>query len=138
MIQYALMCGILSSISRDTAICRISSKPVVFPMCYSAVLSGWNASGMNVTNPCVSSCKLAQLEQVIDAILFGFDMPVEHRAVGVQSELMRRARDVEPLIAGNFVVADDAPHAIARKSRRRRPAWNPYRRRAIVPAFRGC
>src|ERR1035438_4910065 len=50
------MCGMLSSISRATAMFLISAKPVVFAMCCKAVLSGWNASGMYVTKPCVSSC----------------------------------------------------------------------------------
>jgi hypothetical protein len=40
MTQYALMCGTLSSIRRATAMFFRSSKPVVFGMCESAVLSG--------------------------------------------------------------------------------------------------
>src|ERR1700683_3311282 len=50
---------------------------------------------------------------MIDAILFGFDMPVEHGAVGMEAELMRSAGNVEPLRARDFVIANDAPHAIA-------------------------
>ena len=49
------MCGMLSSIRRATAMFFRSSKPEVFGMCSSGVLSGWNASGMNVTKPRVSS-----------------------------------------------------------------------------------
>ena len=56
MIQYAFTCGTLSSISRLTAIVRRSITALGFLMCASPVLSGWNASGMNVWNPPVSSC----------------------------------------------------------------------------------
>ena len=40
MIQYALMCGMLSSIRRATAMFLMSRKPVVFGICCSGVLSG--------------------------------------------------------------------------------------------------
>ena len=38
--------------------------------------------------------QLAQLHQVIHAILFGFDVTIQHRAVGFQPELMRGPRDL--------------------------------------------
>ena len=67
---------------------------------------------MNVTKPCVSSCNARRRHQVIDAILVGFDVAVQHRAVGMQPQLMRRARHVEPLVAGDFVIANDAADAL--------------------------
>ena len=72
--------------------------------------------------------QLAQPQQVIHAVLFGLDVAVEHGAVGVQPHLMRDARHLHPLLAGDLVIADDAPHAIVRKFRRRRRASNPCRR----------
>ena len=86
------------------------------------MLSGWNASGMKVWKPRVSSCKLAQLQQVIHAVLRGLDVAVEHGAVGVQAHLVRGAGHLEPLLAGQLVIADDAPHALVRRSPRRRRA----------------
>ena len=58
MIQYALMFGMLSSSSRDTAIIFRSSAPVVNlkPRRSKTVFSGWNASGMNARKPPVASC----------------------------------------------------------------------------------
>ena len=61
--------------------------------------------------------QLAQLDQVIHAVFFGLDVTVEHGAVGVQPELMRDARTFQPLFAGHFVIADDAPHAVAKNFR---------------------
>ena len=56
MIQYDLMCGKLSSISRATAIAFRSSKPVVSGSFIAGASQGWKASGMKVTKPPVSSC----------------------------------------------------------------------------------
>jgi len=50
--------------------------------------------------------------QVMHPVLFGFDMAVEHGAVGLQAELVRGARDFEPLIAVDLVVTNDAAHAL--------------------------
>src|SRR6266446_6406112 len=77
--QYDLTCGKLSSTRRLTAICLMSSMPVVVKRCCSGVFAGWKASGMKVWKPPVSSCK---------------------------------ARGFEPLIAVNFVIADDVAHAV--------------------------
>ncbi|MEI9811370.1 MAG: hypothetical protein WDO18_01270 [Acidobacteriota bacterium] len=57
-------------------------------MCSISVLSGWKLSGMKVWKPLVSSCRGAKFQQVVDAILFGFDVTVKHRAVGVQPQLV--------------------------------------------------
>ncbi len=54
---------------------------------------------------------------MVDAILVGFDVAVEHRAIGVQSQPVRGARRFEPFFARNFVVADHPPHAIAENLR---------------------
>ena len=48
---------------------------------------------------------------MIDAFLFGLDVSVEHRGVRAQADFMRRARDVEPLLPADLVVADNFPHA---------------------------
>ena len=51
-------------------------------------------------------------EDVVDTILFGFDVPVEHGAVGVQAHLVRDASGVDPFLASQLVVTDDAAHAL--------------------------
>ena len=61
--------------------------------------------------------QLAQLHQVIGAVLFVFDVPVEHGAVGAKPQPVRRARGFQPLRAVDFVVADDAPHALVKDFR---------------------
>src|SRR5712692_4094196 len=54
--------------------------------------------------------ELAQQQQVLDTLLFCFDVAVEHGGVRAQADLMRRARNVQPLLAGNLVVADYFAH----------------------------
>ena len=54
--------------------------------------------------------QLAQQQQVLDALLFGFDMAVKHGRVRAQAELVRGARDVQPLLAAHLVVADHFAH----------------------------
>ena len=58
--------------------------------------------------------KLAQPEQVIQAVFRGLDVAVEHGAVGMQAHLVRDAGGIDPLLAGQLVIADDAPHAIVK------------------------
>ena len=55
-IQNALTCGMLSSISRETACTRSVSVALGAGSFRIWLLSGWNASGMNAWNPPVSSC----------------------------------------------------------------------------------
>ena len=55
--------------------------------------------------------QFAQLEQMIDALFFGLDVAVKHGGVGAQANLVRGARDVEPLLPADFVVADNFAHA---------------------------
>ena len=57
--------------------------------------------------------QLAQLDQVIDAVLFIFNVTVEHGAVGMQAEFVSDPRGLQPFGAVDFVIADDAPHALA-------------------------
>src|SRR5260370_14347562 len=52
--------------------------------------------------------QFAELDQVIDAVLFILDVTVEHGAVRMKTELMGDAGGVEPLLAGQLVVANDA------------------------------
>ena len=48
---------------------------------------------------------------MLDALFFGLDVAVEHGGVGAQADLVRGAGDIEPLLAADFVVADDFAHA---------------------------
>ena len=54
----------------------------------------------------------AQPHHVIHAILFVLNVAIEHRAIRLQSDLMGDARRVDPLIAIDLVVADDAAHPV--------------------------
>jgi len=54
----------------------------------------------------------AELQQMIDAVFIVLDVTVEHGRVRLQSDLMRRARCLQPFVAVDLVVADNVPHAI--------------------------
>src|SRR5712671_137491 len=56
----------------------------------------------------------AQSEQVIDAVFVILDVAVEHGCVGFQSYLMSQSGGVEPLIAIDFVVADDVSNPVGK------------------------
>ena len=106
------MCGMLSSIRRATAMFLISSKPVVFGMCCSGVLSGWKASGMKVTKPLVSSCSSRSAPGDRRDPLRSRCGRRAWCSCDCKPELMRDARCLEPLVAVDLVVADDAAHAL--------------------------
>ena len=53
----------------------------------------------------------AQFHQVIDPLFFGFDVSIEHGGIGGQTVLVGLFGRIEPDLAADFVVADDAPHA---------------------------
>ncbi len=100
------MCGTLSRSSRDTAIVRSASIAVGAGKPFIPLPSGWNASGMNACMPDVSSCRCAQTQQMVDAVLERFDVPVEHRRVGPDAQQVGHAVHFEPLVAGRLVVGD--------------------------------
>src|SRR5579883_2128506 len=54
----------------------------------------------------------AELEQVVDPVFVVFDVAVEHGGVGFEAYLVGYAGGVEPLIAIDFVVADDVADAV--------------------------
>src|SRR5215472_793693 len=54
----------------------------------------------------------AQFDQVVDAVFVVLYVTVEHGGVRLQPDLMRQARGIEPLIAVDFVVADDVADAV--------------------------
>ena len=54
----------------------------------------------------------AQLEQVIDAVFVVFDVAIEHGRVGFQTDLVGELRGLEPLVAVDFVIADDVADAV--------------------------
>ena len=58
-----------------------------------------------------------QLEQVVHAIFIIFDVTVEHCRIRLQADLMGQLRGIEPLIAVNFVVADDMAYTIGKNLR---------------------
>ena len=105
------MCGTLSSRSREAAMTRRSSWPVEAGRCASGVFSGWNASGMSPGMPAGLVLQVAQPQQVVDALLDRLDVPVEHRRVGPDALAVALARDLEPALARDLVLADDVAHA---------------------------
>src|ERR1700736_732693 len=50
---------------------------------------------------------------MIDTVLFGFDVAIQHGAIRFQPEPMGRARNVQPLPAIDLVIANDAADAVA-------------------------
>ena len=114
MIQYAFTFGTLSRRSRETAIIFRSSEPAVCrqPRRSKTVFSGWKASGMKARKPPVSSCSVAQAQQVVDPLLVGLDVPVEHRAVRRDAEPVRGAVGVEPEVRVLLARRDQPAHAV--------------------------
>ena len=49
---------------------------------------------------------------MVDAIFVVFDVAVEHGRVRLEADLVRQTGGFEPLIAVNFVIADDVAHAV--------------------------
>ena len=54
---------------------------------------------MKVWKPPVWSCRVAQADQMVDAVLGLFDVAVEHGGVGLQAEFVGFAVDAQPLAA---------------------------------------
>jgi hypothetical protein len=54
----------------------------------------------------------AQLEQVIDAVLEGLDVPVEHGAVGAHAEAVRHAVHLQVLRAVGLALRDASAHVL--------------------------
>src|SRR2546423_6287374 len=54
--------------------------------------------------------QVAEAQQVIDALLLGFHVTIQHSGVGAQPDLVSLARDVQPHLSADFVVADDFAH----------------------------
>src|ERR1700680_3035009 len=48
---------------------------------------------------------------MFDALLMGFDVAVKHSGVGMKSDLVRGARDIEPLLAADLVIANHFANA---------------------------
>ncbi len=50
--------------------------------------------------------KLAELDQVADALGGGFDVAVEHGGVGIDAQLVGGAMDFEPAVVADFALED--------------------------------
>ncbi len=64
--------------------------------------------------------EIAQGQQMFDAFLIVLNVAVEHGGVGTQADLVGGARNIEPLLPADLVVADDPAHARIENFRRRR------------------
>src|SRR5216683_134345 len=54
--------------------------------------------------------QLAQLDEVVDALLLRFHVPVKHRRIRAQPDFMRLPSNVEPHLSADFVIAYDLAH----------------------------
>ena len=59
----------------------------------------------------------AELKQVIDAVFVVLDVAVEHGCIRLESDLMRKARSIQPLVAVNLVIANDVADAVGKDFR---------------------
>ncbi len=66
---------------------------------------------MKVWKPPGFVLQRAQLEQMVDAIGIVLNVAVEHGRIGLETQLVGRARGFEPLLAVNLVVANDGADA---------------------------
>src|SRR5208283_1462020 len=57
--------------------------------------------------------QIAELEQVIDAVFVVFDVTVEHGRVRLQTDLVSQLRGFQPLVAIDFVIANDVPYPVS-------------------------
>ena len=100
------MCGMLSSISRLTAIVRRSIRLDGFLMCDEAGVFGVERQRDEGLEAAGFVLQFAEADQVVDAVVRLFDVAVEHRAVRAEAEFVGRAMDFEPAAGVGFVFAD--------------------------------
>ncbi len=85
--------------------------------------------------------QLAELEQVVDALFFGFHVTIEHGGIGAQADFVGLARDAEPHLAADFVVANNFAHAGMGKisapppGKESTPASFSFRRVSLIDSF---
>jgi len=82
----------------------------------------WGIVGMeSQRNKCLEPARLvlqrAQLQQMIHAILVVFHVTIKHRRIGFQANPVGHSGRVQPLIAIDFVVANDVTNAIGKNFR---------------------
>jgi len=56
----------------------------------------------------------SQPDQMIHLIFRGLDVAIQHGAIAFQADLVRDARGLQPLIAVDLVIANDAPDALGK------------------------
>ena len=83
-----LMCGKLSSTRRLTAICLISSMPVVLGRCCKRSVVGMKGQRNKGLEAAGFILQGAQLQQMVDAVFVVFYVAVEHGRVRLQSDLV--------------------------------------------------
>src|SRR5580693_3517430 len=58
--------------------------------------------------------QITELEQVIDAVFIIFYVTVEHGRIRFQADLVGELRGFEPLVAIDFVIANDVANAVSK------------------------
>ncbi len=86
------MCGKLSSTSRLTAICLISSMPLVFGRCCERRVIGMERQRNESLEAMSLVLQSPQFQQMIDPVLIVFDVTIEHRRIRLQTDLMSQFR----------------------------------------------
>ena len=71
-----------------------------------AVLPGWKLQGMKAVNPPVSSCRLADDFEVVDALVEGFADAEHHGGGGAHAELMGGAVNADPIFGAALEAGD--------------------------------
>src|SRR5258708_6630431 len=56
--------------------------------------------------------KSTQTDKMVGPVFFVLNVAVEHRGIRFEADFVRRACGIEPLVAVNLVVADNAAHAL--------------------------
>ena len=76
------------------------------------VFLGWKARGMKAWKPPVSSCAVAQSDQMVDTLGQGLPVPVEHGGVRADAKAMRQLVHLDPLLARDLAAAHQVAHPL--------------------------
>ena len=94
-----------------------SSTPVGAAAPSIFVLEGWKERGIKQRKPPVSSWSRPESSHVLDSLPVGFDVSVEHRGVGFDTELVGFPVHPEPFLAADLGRAQGFPDARAENLR---------------------
>ena len=88
-----------------------SSKPVGLGMCESAGIRRMKRQRDEGDEAVRLVLGIAKLYQVVHALFVRFDVAVQHGGIRAQADFVGGARDLQPHLPADFVVADNFSHA---------------------------